>query len=337
MKKQIQYILNKGLEGQGLNEEEALLLLKNIDIGTSIYEDLLDKAHRLSQNTFKGFGEIHGQIGMNSGPCSKNCKFCFFAEINHDGSESYQLKEQDIINQVKVLENLGVGSISLMATADLEFSDYLAAGKLLSQHAKNTLLFGNWGDLNLEQAVTLKETGFTFYYHALRLREGIDTEIRRKERIETMKNVTRAGMILGSCLEPIGPEHTYEEIVDTLDLLKELDVRFMATMKRIPTVNSCYADTDPISDEEFAKITAVTRLYFGDQLLTMAAHEPSLLCLKAGANFLITESGTNPRDCEEETENGRGLSYSRCQNMLEEAGYKNFKGDFLQRYNDMKK
>lgn len=145
MEKEIQYILNKGLGGCGLKEEEALFLLKNIDVGTRTYKNLLDKAHSLSQKTFKGFGEIHGQIGMNSGPCSKNCKFCFFAEINHDGSESYQLIEQEIINQVKALENLGVGSISLMTTADLEFSDYVAAGKRLSQHAKNTLLFGNWG------------------------------------------------------------------------------------------------------------------------------------------------------------------------------------------------
>jgi len=106
-------------------------------------------------------------------------------------------------------------------------------------------------------------------------------------------------------------------------------------MKRIVTPNSLYEMQEEITDLEFAKITAVTRLYFGKRLLTMAAHEPSGLCLNAGANFLVAESGTNPRDGERETSNNRGLSVVECQKLLSENGYKVFRGDFLERYNGM--
>jgi len=335
MKDRFNYVVDKAREGLGLSEEEALFLLKNVALESEEFKILIDAADAVSKKGFNNFGEIHGQVGINNGPCSKNCKFCFFAEVNHDGSSTYQLTDKEIIDQTQVLKDMGVGSISLMSTADMKFEEYLRIGQLVRTEVEDALLFGNWGDLELKEAVALKEAGFTFYYHALRLREGIDTEITRRKRIETMKNVTKVGMLLGSCLEPIGPEHTYEEIVDTLGVMKDLDVRFMATMKRIATPNSCYTQVGEISNEEFAKLTAVTRLYFGKQLLTMAAHEPTELCLCAGANFLITEVGTNPRDDKEQTELGRGLSYKQCEAMLNAAGYQNYKGDFLTRYNEM--
>ena len=331
----IDEILKKSKDGQGINEEEALTLLKEIRPDSEKFTRLLYIADQQSKDFFNGVGEVHGQIGLNQDKCSKNCKFCNFANDNFKEQAS-QLSDSEILRRLEELLDAGIGSLSLMTTADFPFDEYVRIGQMIIDKTKGqVLLFGNWGDITLEQAKVLKKVGFTFYYHALRLREGIDTEIRRGKRIESMRNVKKAGLLLGSCLEPIGPEHTYEEIVDLLEEMKNLDIRFMATMKRIVTPNSLYEMQEEITDLEFAKITAVTRLYFGKRLLTMAAHEPSGLCLNAGANFLVAESGTNPRDGERETSNNRGLSVVECQKLLSENGYKVFRGDFLERYNGM--
>lgn len=315
-----------------------LFLLKEIEVDSPLFYHMLKSADTMSRRYFKGYGEVHGQVGINRDKCSMNCQFCDFAEVNFGNKEGTQLSDEIILKRVYDLLDAGVGSISLMSTADLPFEEYQRIGQMIMDATDGrAILFGNWGDLDYGQAKALKEIGFRFYYHALRLREGIDTGIMRYKRIETMKNIHAVGLLLGSCLEPIGPEHTYEEIVDLLVEMKALNVVYMATMKRIATPNSRFKDLGEISDMEFAKITAVTRLFFGRQLLTMAAHEPSALCLKSGANFLVAEVGTNPRDNKLETEENRGLSAGRCEEMLSLAGYKVFKGDFLQRYEQLRK
>ena len=72
-------------------------------------------------------------------------------------------------------------------------------------------------------AVQLKEAGFDGAYHIVRLREGTDTQIPREKRIATLDAITKAGLDLYYCVEPIGPEHTYEELVD--EMLRARNIR----------------------------------------------------------------------------------------------------------------
>ena len=51
----------------------------------------------------------------------------------------------------------------------------------------------------------------------------------------------------------------------------------------------------------------------------MCVHEPDELCLMAGANQLYAELGSNPRDTEKDTRNGRGFSVEDARKMLEKT------------------
>lgn len=89
------------------------------------------------------------------------------------------------------------------------------------------------GDFGPAYAAALKEAGFTGVYHIHRLREGTDTNARPQARIRTMDVVRGAGLELYYCVEPIGPEHTHQELVDEMLRIRDYPVGVMAVMKRI--------------------------------------------------------------------------------------------------------
>jgi biotin synthase len=60
----------------------------------------------------------------------------------------------------------------------------------------------------------MQKAGIDGVYHVCRLGEGAYTKLDPKPRIATMENAKRAGLELLDCLEPIGPEHTANELVN---------------------------------------------------------------------------------------------------------------------------
>lgn len=326
-------IIDKGRRGKGLTKGDALTLLHEIPTRGEAFTTLLEAADSLSRRQFGNMGEVHGQIGLNGERCSNDCQFCMFSDTWSSLDTPFCLGKEEVLAHAAALDAQNVGSISLMSTADYDFDLFLSMGALVRKELNGRVpLFANWGDLDPDQARAVKKTGFTFYYHALRLGEGVVTLIDPYKRMQTIENAHRAGLLVGSCLEPIGPEHSYEEIADLLDLMRTLKVSWMATMKRIPICGTPLEPYGQISDEEFARITAVTRLFFGNTIFTLAAHEPSPLCLRAGANFLVAERGTNPRDMDSRTETGRAWDAPACRDMLKEAGYDVHTGLVNRRY-----
>lgn len=326
-------IIKKGLKGKGLTRREALELLYEVPTSGKKFHTLLQAADTLSRHQFNNLGEVHGQIGLNGERCSNDCQFCMFSDSWGTHADPFRLSEEEVLSHAIAFEKQKVASISLMSTADYDFDLFLGMGQRVHRQLKGKIpLFANWGDLDPTQARAVKKAGFTFCYHALRLGEGMVTRIDPYKRMQTIENAHHAGLLVGSCLEPIGPEHSYDEIADILELMRDLKISWMATMKRISLRNSPLNGHGEISDEEFARITAVTRLFFGNTIFTLAAHEPSALCLKAGANFLVAERGTNPRDTDMKTEDSRAWDVPSCRAFLEQAGYEVHQGSVNQRY-----
>ncbi|MCQ4882310.1 radical SAM protein, partial [Alistipes onderdonkii] len=67
-------------------------------------------------------------------------------------------------------------------------------------------LLVNTDDMQLDQCRQLKAAGANGAYHAVRMREGEDTEIPVEKRFETFANLREAGLTLSTCVEPVGPE-----------------------------------------------------------------------------------------------------------------------------------
>lgn len=209
-----------------------------------------------------------------------------------------------------------------MTTADYPFDRYIeitsAVRKILSP---NMPMVANIGDFGSEQAEELLNAGFQGVYHVFRLREGKDTEIDTEARLRTLKVIKDSDLVLSYCVEPIGPEHSSEELVEEMFRGKEYGAFNHACMWRVPVQGAPLAKFEKISGMSLTKAVGVTRIVAGNSIRAMGVHEPRVLPLQAGANQIYAETGPNPRDTIEDTSKGIGFSIEACKNILREAGY----------------
>lgn len=151
--------------------------------------------------------------------------------------------------------------------------------------------------------------------------EGKDTKIAPETRLRTVKAAREAGLLIGTCVEPIGPEHSIDEIADKILIGREMNPCYSGAMRRINIPGSELERFGMISEYRLAFLVAVARLAMGRELIGNCTHEPNILGAVAGANLFWAEVGTNPRDTETETSRGRGLNLKSCLEMFKEADF----------------
>jgi biotin synthase len=79
---------------------------------------------------------------------------------------------------------------------------------------QETTLIANVVDQMLKNSVRIKDADFSGVYHAVRLREGQDATLSVEKRKQSILNFLEAGLEVGTCVKPVGPEHTNEELAD---------------------------------------------------------------------------------------------------------------------------
>lgn len=318
---EITSILAKAEKGEQLSREDAVALLHTDNTSSSFYQ-LIAAANERSRRVFGNKGYIFAQIGLNAYPCSGNCSFCSLAEKHFVVGEYYEKSCEEVVAQVREMETDRIEALFLMTTADFSQQKFLEIGRAVRGVLdKKVHLVANIGDFDEKMAVQLKEAGFDGAYHIVRLREGTDTQIPREKRIATLDAITKAGLDLYYCVEPIGPEHTYEELADEMLRAREYKVNMMAVMGRVGVPGTRFADSGEITELELTKIAAVAGLVTAPGK-SMNVHEPKKMPLLAGVNQLYAEIGINPRDTSEKTEDNRGKGIRETVKLLEEAEYR---------------
>jgi biotin synthase len=342
IQREIQEIIYKALSKQKL---EAIELEKLLDLKTDSFENyaLMAAANQLTREMAGSEGMISGQVGLNVESCSKNCEFCSFAAKHNLIQHGYRLNEEQVELQVKDWVNSGVNYISLMATADYEFQEFLKMSAVARKiMPSNMMLSANIGDFGREEARELKRFGYGRVYHVLRLGEGQYTDIDPQTRINSIEAAASENLEIAFCIEPVGPEHTTKEIVDRIELSLNFKPTMMAAMRRIPIDGTEFAGSAVVTEIKMAQIMAVIRLAYAHHAATKTfyIHEPSSLGLLAGANLLCAETAANPREVNESGEKGRGFSAESCNEILYNAGYSrrkepNYPGSWFESLNEM--
>lgn len=311
------------VDHRDLSREEAISLL-NVENCSKDFYKIIEKANSLTREEYQNKAYIFAQIGLNAKPCSGNCKFCSMAANNYAMEEEFQKSMKDIDELKDMATGLveaGTHDLFLMTTADYPLEEYLEIGKTIRGCIPDSVrLVANIGDFDMETASRLKDAGFTGVYHIKRLREGVDTEIDPEIRLQTIQNIHDSGLELYYCVEPIGPEHTYDELVDEMLRARALDVKAMAVMRRTSVPGTAMAQAGMISSVELTKIAAVTRLVSRPSR-SMNVHEVTPMSLLAGVNQLYAESGANPRDQVSDTLVNRGYSVRNVANLLLDAQF----------------
>jgi len=316
----INEILNKATQGQLLNKKEALALL-HIDNHSSDFYKLISTANKMTRLEYENKGFIFAQIGLNAEPCSANCKFCSMGKDHYTMDSVWKKDKDSILSEAKSLINDGINDLFLMTTADYPADELLSVAKKVKEILPDHIKFvANIGDFDDTTALELKKVGFTGIYHIHRLREGIDTSIKPEVRIKTLDAIKNAGLDLYYCIEPIGPEHSYEEIIDEMLRARDYHVDVMAVMRRIAVKDTPLFEKGQITAVELSKIAAVTRMVTRPHR-SMNAHETTPISLICGVNQLYAEFGANPRDHISNTETSRGLTVENVRQLLIDAEY----------------
>ena len=314
-------IIDAARGGTELGLEEAVALL-DIENSTAAYYQLLSVANEMTRREFANTGLVFAQIGLNSEPCSVDCRFCSMGESHFAMDQVWRKSEEEVLEEVRVLVDGAFDDLFLMTTADYPLLEYLRVVESVRREVPDSIrLVANIGDFDLRTATELKEAGVTGAYHIHRLREGEDTKANPVQRISTLDAIRDARLELYYCVEPIGPEHTYDEIADEMIRARDYNVGVMAVMRRIPVKGTPLYGMGQISAVELTKIAAVARLVTRPHR-AMNAHETVQMSLIGGVNQLYAEVGANPRDGVSKTEQSRGLDVEGIRRLLEDAEYR---------------
>jgi len=326
LNKATKMIIDEALSGRILEPREIKILFE-VPVFNEESFYIQWASRKMSEECSGGFAEIHGQVGVNSGPCSCNCAFCSFAKSNRVFTEQYIEPAEEIIRKCLTLQKHGANAIYLMATAAFSFTAFLEIGRLVRQQLdSNTPMIANVGDFNYETALALKDAGFIGVYHAIRMGEGQATRIEPKKRLASFAAARKAGLLLGTCVEPVGPEHTTDELVEKTLIAREAKPVFSGAMRRINIPDIGLSVHGMTSETRMAHILAVVRLAMGQGIPGNCTHEPNVVGAHAGANLLWAEAGSNPRDVVKETENNRGCDMRQCQEVFTESEWKILNG-----------
>lgn len=311
-------ILKKAEDLDGLNHNEAVTLLRLPLCSKEVYA-LMETACRISRAAFGLKGERHFHIGLNVEPCRFDCKFCSLTKGAGIFTESVEFPESQIIAWAKEAESTGADALNLMTTGTYTFERLLEIGRILKKHV-GTPLVANTRDITHREGEQLLEAGFVGCYHAVRLREGKDTPFSPKVRTRTIQVFRDVNLLWMNCVEPVGPEHTPEEIADLMVLARDMGAVYSGVMRRINFPGSPLGHHGMINEREMARMVAVSRLVMGSVPRAHCTHEPNTASLMAGANLFFPEVGSSPRDHQADTGKGRGSDNDRCGAMLREMG-----------------
>jgi len=281
-------------------------------------------ADAVSRRRFGNEAILLGQIGIETFACPANCRFCVFGK-GHTQFPETRLTTEEILERAESFASGGdLYALFLMTMHEFELERLLHVVEQVRRAIPgHTQIVVNIGDFDRVQADELRGAGVNGAYHVCRLREGVDTDLDPESRKQTFRVIQKAGMDFYYCCEPIGPEHSPEELVDQLLVGVEFGCFQHAAMRRVYLPSSPLANRGQISELRLAQVVAVVALasLACPKTDNIAVHEPNLIGLVSGANVVYAETGANPRDAATDTSGHRGLDMPGARKMLYEAGF----------------
>ena len=314
-------IVDKSLEGAGLTETETCELFAVPE--TSKEAALIRWAgQELSLRAANGVAEIHAQIGLNSTTCPMNCKFCSFAACNNGRKVHIELERDDVLRYAELAMKSGANALLLLCTATYKFEKLAEMAREVREVIPDDMpLLVNSGDMTLDQALMLRAAGVNGAYHAVRMREGVDTGIPVEKRLATLQNLIDANMSISTCVEPIGPEHTPEELTQAVFRCNSYNPVSGGAGRRVGVPGTLLFDRGMVTEVYNANAAAIYRMAVGTGMrLNCSAN--TVMTAASGANLAWTEVGANPRDLVALTEEGgRAASIEFCRKNFAGAGW----------------
>lgn len=317
----IQYAKENALRGKVLDRYSIIKLLE-IDPNSKEAEKLGESARDVAREVVSNKGKVWASIGVDYQPCSMNCSFCSFGEKWAATKESYTWSDNEVISFVRKFASEGASWITLRTTEFFGFDRLCElAKKIRSTVPGNYKLVANTGEFNDERARILTQAGFEIVYHSVRLNEGVDTPFLVENRCKTLKAIQNTNMDLAHLVEPIGIEHTNEEIADVFITALNHGAKLSGAMSRIPIPGTPLYHHGQLPERRLAQIVAITRLAAGNLAPDICVHPPSQLAMEWGANVVVVDVGAVPRDSNNLNSEWQSFDVKTAKKWFKNAGY----------------
>ncbi len=319
----LEQVLKTSLDGCSPPKDDCVYLL-GLPPESLEASVLMATADAVSRRKFGNNAILLGQIGIDTAACPGNCKFCVFGK-DHSSMPTSKLSLDEIrLRAHAFADGEDLFALFLMTMHEFDLDRLLEIVRAVrNELPAHTQIVVNVGDFDLSQARQMRQAGVNGAYHVCRLREGTDTALDPQVRKRTFRVIKDAGLDFYYCCEPIGPEHTTEELVEQMFLGIEYGCFQHAAMRRVYVPGVPLSRNGQITERRLAQVVAVVALatLVCPETKNIAVHEPNLLGLAAGANVVYAESGANPRDTDIDTARNRGLDMTACRKMLYESGF----------------
>ncbi|WP_417143774.1 hypothetical protein [Raoultibacter massiliensis] len=317
----IDRIANEASRG-ATQEKETMLLLLGLDPRSEETAHLIETARAFARQASGGRARLAGAIGIDLHSCQMNCKFCSFGEAWGLVKEESILTEDQVIAMARAYVEAGVNMVTLRSTEFYDLNTICSWLRDIREQVPGKYELNlNVGELTPEMAHACYEAGASSAYHVLRMREGIDTPFKPEIRVRTIQAIVDSPLKFNTCIEPIGIEHTDEEIADRMAFALSCHPDSVGIMPRVPVAGTPLGDIEMISRDRMRQMAAILRLAAGRNVKYITMHPDDELGLEAGTNGFSVERGAVPRDVEFSDGEWKGLTAKRAVEILRSAGY----------------
>ncbi|MEH7124769.1 biotin synthase BioB [Bacillus sp. JJ1503] len=215
------------LEGYELTNEEAVSILNCPD---EELLDLLQSSYKIRHHYYGNKVKLNMIINTKSGLCPENCGYCSQSSVSTAPIEKYRMMDKDsIVKGAEQAFNMNVGTYCIVASgrgpSNKEIDQVVSAVKEIKDKY-NLTVCACLGLLKPEQASMLKEAGVDRYNHNINTsenhHESITTSHTYEDRVNTVELVKEHGISPCSGVI-IGMRETKEDVVSMARSLKALD------------------------------------------------------------------------------------------------------------------
>lgn len=315
----------KALNGNILDRESIISLLQ-IDPESKECDQLGKAAREVASVVCKDRAYLWAAIGIDFKACPMNCDFCSLGEKWGIVKEESVLEEHEIMGLAKQFVDQGAHWIVLRTTQFYSLDRLIEVARKLKKEIYGEYELGlNVGEFDENIAKKMVDAGLEFAYHTLRLREGISTRFNPADRLATMEAINKSDLKLMSLVEPLGIEHTNEEIADSFLTAMKYGAALTGCMERIPVPGTPLGELPAVSERRLAQVIAVTRLAAGFNAPNICVHRASEIAMEWGANVTVVETGAIPRDTQcTSKEDWKGFTPGKAKKWFNSKGYQVF-------------
>lgn len=304
------------------NQGSVVEQLLNPGIPDPQIQEHLAKADAMTRDLSGGRGYVWAAIGVDNHPCPMTCNFCSQSHRWQASTEPWMMSVEEVVTAAREMDDRGADFVVLRTTQCYGLERLTDLARTVRQHLRDDVkLVVNTGECTVEDVRRLREAGVNTAYHVVRLREGVDTPHSIAMRLKSIAAIKEGGLELNCLIEPLGPEHTAEEILTEARRMRELGTIGTGVMARVPVMGTPLAHLGQVGESYLRRVVAVSRFEYPDGGSRLCVHPPTPSALLSGANTLVVEHGAVPRASTVQKKSWRAFDVSSARDLLGSCGW----------------